>query len=95
MKIQQHELLSCIIRETARAKAIEQFQIQEETKVGQASISNFYTLKTIPRLDTFIKIAEAVGLKVTLIDDSEDIDQELILKNAIKRLEKLTNKIVM
>lgn len=78
-----------MLREIAKAKGIEQLHIQEKTGIPQANISKIFNLKVTPRIDTLMNLAEAVGIKFFIEDNTEETNMELVYKNAMTKFEKL------
>ena len=83
------KLLVLILKETAKAKGIEQSEIIEKTGISQKGISNIFTLKTEPKIGNYVKIAEAIGTKFFTEEQSGKVDMQTIYKNALAKFEKL------
>lgn len=88
---QNWKLPILMLREIANAKSIGQEELKEKTGISQKGISNIFNLKTTPKLDSFAKIAEALGVKFFIEGDSE-LNMELIYKNALAKFEKEIEK---
>lgn len=69
--------------ETRIEKGYTQRQIAEKCGLKQAAIARMESLKTIPRLDTLIRYASALGLTITL-DPNKVSDSEMKTFNGIQ-----------
>lgn len=56
------------ISETAKEKGITQEMLSEKTGFCQSNISRILAGKYPPTLDSFLKLCEAVGVKIKLVD---------------------------
>lgn len=83
------KLFVLIVREIAKTKGIEQLELQEKTGIPQANISKIFNAKVVPRIDTFMKLSEAVGIKFFMEDDSGEVNMESVYKNAMAKFEEL------
>lgn len=66
---EQHwKLLVQLLKEIADEKGITQLEIAEKTGLLQPNISRTFSLLVIPRLDTFLAIARAIGVNFFIED---------------------------
>jgi len=59
-------LLILLLKEIADKKGISQGQIAEQTGLTQSNVSRFFSLKHKPNLDTFLKVAKALGVNLKI-----------------------------
>jgi len=52
------------LKEVADKKGITQDDIAKKTGYLQPNVSRFFSLRYIPRLDVFLNIAKAIGVKI-------------------------------
>lgn len=63
---EQWKMLVLSLKETAEKKGITQQCIAEQSGLIQSNISRFFALKYRPTLDTFLQVANALGIEVSL-----------------------------
>lgn len=54
------------LKEVADKKGITQDDIAKKTGYLQPNVSRFFSLRYIPRLDVFLNIAKAIGVKIKI-----------------------------
>ena len=54
------------LKEVADKKGITQDDIAKKTGYQQPNVSRFFSLRYIPRLDVFLNIAKAIGVKIKI-----------------------------
>ena len=54
------------LKEVADKKGITQEDIAKRTGYQQPNVSRFFSLRYIPRLDVFLNIAKAIGVKIKI-----------------------------
>lgn len=60
------KVLVTFLEQIAKQKGITQAQIAEVTGMKQQSIARVFSLKFVPKLHTFLSIAQAVGVGINL-----------------------------
>lgn len=68
------QVLVTFLEEIAKQKGISQGQIAESTGMMQSSVSRLFSLKYVPKLHTFLSIAQAVGVNFFFEDKDGTID---------------------
>lgn len=67
-EIEQLELISILVARR-KEKGISQRDLAKMTGLHQAAIARFELERSVPRVDTLKKVAHALGLKLTLVED--------------------------
>lgn len=72
---EQHwKSLVLILRKVAESKGISQQEIANRTGMLRTNVNRVFQLKYCPKLDTFILIANAIGVNF-FFDDKEELDK--------------------
>lgn len=84
---QQHwKVLVLLLKEIADEKGITQLEIAEKTGLLQSNISRTFSLSVIPRLDTFLAIAKAIGVNFFFEDKEAITDLTILFEKAMTEL---------
>lgn len=76
-----------LLKEVALEKKITQELISDRTGLIQSNVSRIFALKYRPTLDTYLKIADAIGLRIRI----EDIDNIINVNDCFY---KITNELI-
>ena len=88
-KSKQHEhwkVFVLLLKETACEKGITQEQIAADTGFTQSNVSRVFSLRYKPTLDTFLRIAQAVGGNFSFEDVESKIDLSILFERAMTEL---------
>ena len=66
MSTERWMVLVQLLKEAADKKGITQEDIAKKTGYQQPNVSRFFSLRYIPRLDVFLNIAKAIGVKIKI-----------------------------
>ncbi len=66
MSTEHWRILVQLLKEIAEEKGITQLEIAEKTGYQRSNISRVFSLRYTPRLDVFLKIAQAIGVVVKI-----------------------------
>ncbi len=84
---QAWRLLVLLLRKIATHKDISEYKIAKETGIHQPNVNRFFNSDSIPRLDTFLKISNAVGVNFFIENtDNSDIDFNQLINQAMDEL---------
>ncbi len=84
---EQHwKLLVQLLKEIADEKGITQLEIAEKTGLLQSNISRTFSLLVIPRLDTFLAIARAIGVNFFIEDREGKTELNVLFEAAMAEL---------
>ena len=83
---QHWKVLVLILRKVAESKGISQQEIANRTGMLRTNINRVFQLKYCPKLDTFILIANAIGINFFLEDKDSMTELNEIFEAAITEL---------
>jgi DNA-binding phage protein len=86
-------LLIQLLREIAETKGISQLMIAKRTGLKQSNISIFFNFKRKPNLDTFLQVAEAVGVNFFFEDRDRVTDLNQLFEKAMEDLGRRPDKL--
>ena len=64
MSTEHWRILVQLLKVIAEEKGVTQLEISEKTGYTQSNISRVFSLRYTPRLDVFLNIAKAIGVKI-------------------------------
>lgn len=84
---EQHwKLLVLLLRKVAESKGISQQEIANRTGMLRTNVNRVFQLKYCPKLDTFILIANAIGINFFFEDKESTTDLNEIFEAAMTEL---------
>lgn len=84
---EQHwRLLVLILRKVAESKGISQQEIANRTEMLRTNVNRVFQLKYCPKLDTFILIANAIGINFFFEDKDSTTELNDIFESAMTEL---------
>jgi len=88
------KVLVLILRKVAESKNISQQEIANRTGMLRTNVNRVFQLKYCPKLDTFILIANAVGVNFFFEDrDDTEIDYNVLMEQAMTELGRRPDKL--
>ena len=87
------KVLVTFLEQIARQKGITQGQIAEATGMKQSSISRLFSLNYVPKLHTFLSIAQAVGVNFFFEDKEGTSDLTKGFEAAMEKLGRRPDKL--
>lgn len=87
------KLLVLLLKEIAKEKGISQEIIAERSGLLQSNVSRVFSLLYVPRLDTFLKIANAIGINFFLEDKESTTDLSVLFERAMTELGRRPNNL--
>jgi DNA-binding phage protein len=87
------KLLVLVLRKVAESKQISPQEIANRTGMLQLNINRFFQLKYCPKLDTFILIANAIGINFYFEDKDSTTELNEIFEAAMTELGRRPDKL--
>lgn len=87
------KLLVLLLKEIAKEKNISQEMIAEKTGLLQSNVSRVFSLLYVPRLDTYLKIANAIGINFFFEDKESTTDLSVLFERAMTELGRRPNSL--
>ena len=87
------KLLVLLLKEIAKEKNISQEMIAEKTGLLQSNVSRVFSLLYVPRLDTYLKIANAIGINFFFEDKESNTDLSVMFERAMTELGRRPNNL--
>lgn len=90
---EQWKLLVLLLKEIAESKDITQNEIAEKSEMHQSHVSRFFGLKFPPNLNTFLKVAKAIGVNFFFEDKDDKTDIIKVFEKAMTELGRRPDKL--
>ena len=90
---QPYRLLVILLKAVAKDKGITQEEIAQKTGLLQSNVSRVFSLAYVPRLDTFLAIAGAIGVNFFLEDKEGTTDLSVMFEKAMTELGRRPDKL--
>jgi len=87
------EILVLLLKKIAKDKDITQEEIAQKTGLLQSNVSRVFSLAYVPRLDTFLAIAGAIGVNFFLEDKEGTTDLSVMFEKAMTELGRRPDKL--
>lgn len=87
------EILVLLLKKIAKDKGITQEEIAQKTGLLQSNVSRVFSLAYVPRLDTFLAIAGAIGVNFFLEDKEGTTDLSVMFEKAMTELGRRPDKL--
>lgn len=87
------KVLVLLLKEIAKEKGISQEVIAERTGLLQSNVSRVFSLAYVPKLETFLSIANAIGVNFFFEDKDGKTDLSLLFERAMTELGRRPNKL--
>jgi len=80
------KVLVLLLDQTRKEKGITQKEIAEATGLQRSNVARIFSLKYVPSLDLFLKIAKAVRINFFFKDKDNTVDLSVLFEKAMDEL---------
>ncbi|NLT51948.1 MAG: helix-turn-helix transcriptional regulator [Ignavibacteria bacterium] len=80
------QVLVLLLKEIAKQKGITQQQIADKTGLLQSGIARTFSLRSCPKLDYFLQLADAIGVNFFFEDKEGKTDLNVAFEKAMNEL---------
>jgi len=91
-KTEHWKVMVALLEEIAKTKGITQQEISDLTGLKQPNVSRIFALRYKPKLDMFLKIAQAVRVNFYFEDKDGTTDLNILFEQAMSKIGRRDNK---